>query len=163
MSRATVYQGLKAAILYKRLPFHHFEDDYATIAFESRKQFEGFDKLLDNLPTPKSIKLNIYAVAVAGRTDGVAVTVDDDVQHLSYWDMYTGMNNKVAVYEDFLAKLFRLGCNPIEYNYEFFYATLSLADYARIEAQLTRGYLLEKKPLISNAKGNKTIYLSFDL
>lgn len=162
MSRQSVYEGLKSAIQYNGLPYHHFEDSDYTIAFTSWKQFERFDKLLDNLPTPKSIKLNVYAEAVAGRTDGVSMTVDDDIQHLSYWDMYVDMQNKVAIFEEFLSQLYRHGCNPLAYDYEFFYATLSLADYARIEAPLANGHLLDKRPLVSNARDYKSIHLSFD-
>ncbi len=108
------------------------------------------------------MKLNIYSELVGDCTDGVAVTVSDDVQHLGYMQSERGMPYKVATFEDFLSRLFRLGCNPLGYDYESFNVSLSLIDFSIIEEQLTRGHLLEKKPLISNAKGNKTIYLSFD-
>lgn len=162
MSRATVYQGLKTAILYKQLPYHHFEDDYCTIAFESWEQFEPFDHVLDSLPMPNNLKLSIYAEKVNGRSDGVAVTVSNEIQRLGYWHMYVDMESKVATFEGFLSRLFRMGCNPLGYDYEFFYATLSLTDYALIEARLANGDLLDKRPLVSNAKDYKSIHLSFD-
>ncbi len=162
MSRATVYQGLKAAILYKRLPFHHFEDDFTTIAFESWEQFEPFDVALDSLPIPTYLKLNIYAEQVGDCSKGVAVTVSNDVQRLGYWQMERDMEYKVVVYEDLLSHLFRLGCNPLEYSYEYFYISLSLADYARIETPLANGDLIERRPLVSNAKDHKVIHMPFD-
>lgn len=57
MSRATVYQGLKTAILYKQLPYHHFEDSNCTIAFTSWEQFEPVDAMLDSLPMPNDLNI----------------------------------------------------------------------------------------------------------
>ncbi len=162
MSRQSVYEGLKTAIQYNGLPYHHVEDDYCTITFESWDQFDPFDTLLDSLPVPTDLKICIYAMLVGDCSKGVAVTVSDDVQRLGYWDMYVDMKYKVAVYEDLLSRLFRLGCNPLEYSYEYFYVSLSLTDYARIEVPLANGDLLDKRPLVSNARDYKSIHLSFD-
>lgn len=162
MSRQSVYEGLKTAIQYKRLPYHHFEDSYFTIAFSSWDEFDPFDHLLDTLPMPNDLKLSIYAEKVNGRSDGVAVTISDEIQRLGYFQMYVDMKGKVAVFEDFLSRLYRHGCNPLGYDYEYFYATLSLTDYARIEVPLANGDLIAKRPLVSNAKDYKSIHLTFD-
>lgn len=132
MSRRSVYEGLKNAIQYHGLPYHHFEDNYCTIAFESWEQFEGFDKLLNNLPTPKSIKLNIYAEAVAGRTDGVAATVADDVQRLTYWDMYHNMKAIVAAFESMISIILRSGIHLLDFDYESLYVALEHNDYENL-------------------------------
>lgn len=162
MSRQSVYAGLKTAIQYKRLPYHHFEDAYCTILFESWEQFDPFDHLLDSLPVPSDLKLNIYAEEVDGRTDGVAVTVSSDVQRLGYWQRERDMEYKVATFEGFLSRLFRIGCNPLAYDYEYFNVSLTRSDYAIIEEPFSNGDLINHKPLVSNAKGIKTIYLSYD-
>jgi len=80
MSRQSVYEGLKTALQYRRLPFHHFDDDSCTIAFESWESFDPFDRFLSSVDTVDGIKINIYAKRVEGRSDGVAVTVSGEVQ-----------------------------------------------------------------------------------
>lgn len=80
MSRQSVYEGLKTALQYRRLPYHHFDDDTCTILFESWESFDPFDRFLSSVETKDSVKLNIYAKRVEGRSDGVAVTVSDEVQ-----------------------------------------------------------------------------------
>lgn len=79
MSRQSVYESLKTALEYKRLPYHHFEDDTYTIVFTSWIELDPFDRFLSSVDTVDGIKINIYAKRVEGRSDGVAVTVSDEV------------------------------------------------------------------------------------
>jgi hypothetical protein len=119
MSKTTVYEGLKTAITRHAYPHHGFDDNQATILFTSWDQFRPFDKFLDGIDT-LGCKLNIYAERVAGRSDGVAVTVDDQVQHLGYWTMYVNMREKVAAWEHFLSQVLKTGASIQDYDYETF-------------------------------------------
>jgi len=119
MSKTTVYEGLKTAVVRNAFPHHGFQDDEATILFNSWEQFQPFDHFLDGIDT-LGCKLNIYAERVTGRSDGVAVTVDDQIQHLGYWTMYCNMKEKVAAWEHFLSQVLRTGAGMHEYNYETF-------------------------------------------
>lgn len=80
MSRQSVYESLKTALIYRRLPFHLFDNDTYSILFESWEQFDPFDRFLSGVETEDGIKLCIYAKRVEGRSDGVAVTVSEEVQ-----------------------------------------------------------------------------------
>jgi hypothetical protein len=163
MSKTTVYEGLKKVIEYRNLPFHHFEDDACTIAFASWEQYAPFDHALDTIPTPEGIKLNIYAERVNGRSDGVAVTVSDEVQHLGYWDMYLNMKEKVAVFEEFLSRLFRRGIVPWSYDYELFIVTTAPHFYDLIAEDLESGTLLGVKFYVSAGQETyRMIHLCFD-
>jgi hypothetical protein len=163
MSKVTVYEGLKKAIEYKGLPFHHFEHDAYTIAFTSWKQFAPFDHAIGTIPTPEGIKLNIYAERVDGRSDGVAVTVSDEVQHLGYWDLYLNMKEKVAVFEEFISQLFRRGIIPWSYDYELFTVTLSPRLYGLIAEDLKSGNWLGKRFYVSAGQETyRMIHLCFD-
>ena len=119
MSKTTVYEGLKTAVVRNDFPHHRFQDDAATILFNSWEQFQPFDRFLDSVDT-FGCKLNIYAERVAGRSDGVAVTVDDQIQHLGYWTMYVNMKHKVAAWEHFLSQVLRTGAKLHDYDYETF-------------------------------------------
>lgn len=128
MCRQSVYECLKTALQYRKLPYHHFEDDTCTIAFESWQSFDPFDQFLSGVVTADEIKFNIYAKRVEGRSDGVAVTVSDEVQHLGYWDMYLNMREKVAAFESMLSAILRSGIQPLHYNYENFSVNLRHQD-----------------------------------
>lgn len=119
MSKQTVYEGLKTAISRNSFPHYGFQDDETTILFDSWDQFHPFDKFLDSIDT-YNCKLNIYAERVNGHSDGVAVTVDDQIQHLGYWTMYLNMREKVAAWEHLLSSVLRTGANMYEYDYEVF-------------------------------------------
>jgi len=119
MSKTTVYQGLKTAVVRNAFPHHGLDDYQATILFDSWDQFHPFDKFLDSIDT-FNCKLNIYAERVAGRSDGVAVTVDDQIQHLGYWTMYFNMRQKVAAWEHFLSQVLKTGASMHDYDYETF-------------------------------------------
>lgn len=162
MSRQSVYDSLKAAIEYRGFPYHHFEDECCTIAFASLEQFGPFDSFLSGINTGDDLKLCIYAERVGDRTDGVAVTVSDEVQHLGYWDMYLDMGKKVAAFEDFISRLFRLGCNPADYDYLQFPVELPLRDYERIATPLKEGILLKGKHRLSQSQDCKIIQLAFE-
>lgn len=162
MSRASVYEGLKNAIKYRNLPYHHFEDDYCTIAFESWEQYGPFDSLLDSLPTPDYLKLNIYAEKVNGKSDGVAVTVSDEIQRLGYWQMYFDMESKVAMLEELISWLYRRGTNPISYGYCCFVVELTPSDYRLIEKDLDNGDLFHSDYYVSHGSHDRVgIHLSF--
>ena len=128
MSRASVYTALKYALRVQGLPFHHFEDEACTIAFESWEQFAPFDRFLDSISTPDDIKLCIYAERVGGRSDGVAVTVSDEVQHLGYMTSRLDMPHKLESYERLLSSLLRRGIEPLDYDYETFTVDLRPED-----------------------------------
>jgi len=119
MSKTTVYEGLKTAVVRNAFPHHGFDDYQATILFNSWEQFQPFDRFLDSIDT-FGCKLNIYAERVAGRSDGVAVTVDDQIQHLGYWTMYLNMREKVAAWEHFLSQVLKTGASMHDYDYETF-------------------------------------------
>ena len=162
MSRASVYEGLKNAIKYRNLPYHHFEDDYCTIAFESWEQYGPFDSLLDSLPTPDYLKLNIYAEKVNGKSDGVAVTVSDEIQRLGYWQMYFDMESKVAELEGLLSALYRRGIQPWSYDYYCFTVTLSPSGFELIEDDLVNGNFLKTDYYVSEGRGTyRMIHLCF--
>jgi len=120
MSRKSVYEGLKNALKIKDIPHHSYDDSNCTILFASWDQFNHFDKFLSSVHTPSGIKLNIYAEAVGDRTDGVAVTVDDQVQHLTYWDRFTNMQDRVRIYEEFMSRILRAGIELLDFSYESF-------------------------------------------
>jgi hypothetical protein len=163
MSKITVYEGLKKAIEYRGLPFHHFEDDACTFTFASWEQYTPFDHALDTIPTPEGIKLNIYAERVDGRSDGVDVTVSDEVQHLGFWDMYLNMKEKVAVFEEFLSRLFRREIVPWSYDYELFTVTMAPRFYDLIAEDLKSGNLLGERFYVSAGQETyRTIHLCFD-
>jgi len=163
MSRQSVYEALKNAIQYRGYPYHHFEDEYCTIAFDSWEQFTPFDHALLKIPTPNNIKLNIYAERVGDRSDGVAVTVSDEVQHLGYWDTYFNMEEKVSVFEDFISQLFRRGIVPWAYDYEVFTITLAPHSYDLISDDLRSGGLLGSNYYVSEGSGTyRMIHLCFD-
>lgn len=163
MSKFTVYEGLKRAIEYRNLPFHHFEDDALTISFASWKQYAPFDHALYTIPTPEGITIKIYAERVDGRSDGVAVTVSDEVQHLGYWDMYLNMKEKVAVFEEFLSQLLKRGIVPWSYDYELFTVTMAPHFYDLIAEDLKSGTLLGERFYVSAGQETyRTIHLSFD-
>lgn len=163
MSKITVYKGLKKAIEYKGLPFHHFEDDACTIAFSSWEQYTPFDHTLGMIPTPEGIKLNIYAERVDGRSDGVAVTVSDEVQHLGYWDLYLNMKEKVAVFEEFISLLYSRGIIPWSYDYELFTVTMAPRLYDLITEDLKSGNLLGTRFYVSAGQETyRIIHLCFD-
>lgn len=132
MNRQSVYEGLKTAILYNKLPFHHFEDSDCTIAFSSWKQFEQFDLALDSIRIPPHLKINIYSEAVAGRTDGVAATVSNDVQRLTYWDMYHNMKAIVAAFESMISIILRSGIHLLDFDYESLYIAVDQNDYENL-------------------------------
>jgi hypothetical protein len=129
MSRQSVYEGLKTALKYRGLPCHHFEDATCTIAFESWESFNLFDRLLDSIPMPDNVKLNIYAKRVGDRSDGVAVTVSDEVQHLGYWNMYFDMREKVAAFESTISALLRSGIQLLHYDYGNFSINIRHQDF----------------------------------
>lgn len=120
MGKKTVYEGLKNALKVKRLPFAALDEENLTILFASWEQYRAFDRALDRLPTPEGIKLNIYAEKVNGRSDGVAVTVSDDVQNLTYWQMYPDMEAKVGEFENFISKVLRFGIQILDFDYYTF-------------------------------------------
>lgn len=132
MSRATVYQGLKTAIIYRQLPYHYFEDDFATILFESWEQFDPVDAMLDTLPMPNDLKLCIYAKEVAGRTDGVAVTVSDALQNLGYWDMYNNMKAIVSTFESLISIILRSGIQLLDFDYDSLFIAIDRNDYENL-------------------------------
>jgi len=170
MGKRSVYEGLKNALKVKNLPHYSFDDEQCTILFASWDQFEGFDKLLDSLPTPKDIKLNIYAETVADKTDGVAITVDDEIQHLSYWDMFPQMKDRVRIYEEFVSRLLRAGVELLDFSYEGFNVRMNDYNFYVFNYE----YRKDKKRfapegvnlLFSNPRGDrgadwKMIYLGF--
>lgn len=120
MSSQSVYEGLKNALRVRRLPFASLDEDNFTILFESWEQYHPFDRLLNSIPTPDSVKLNIYAKRVGDRSDGVAVTVSAEVQQLGFWDRYLNMREKVAIFESTISALLRSGIQPLHYDYEGF-------------------------------------------
>jgi len=133
MSRQSVYEALKSAIQYRGFPYHHFEDEYCTIAFASWEQFRPFDHALSAIPTPNNIKLNIYAERVGGRSDGVAVTVSDEVQLLGYWDTYFNMEEKVSAFEEVISSLLRSGVSVIDYDYRVFVVDIDADEHRRVQ------------------------------
>lgn len=132
MSRQSVYEGLKKTIKYNGLPYHHFEDDYCTIAFESWDQFDPFDSALDSIPIPGYLKVTIYSEAVSGRTDGVAVTVSQNFQRLGYWDMYYNMKAIVSAFESLISVILRSGIHMFEYDYESLFVAVGKNDYEKL-------------------------------
>ena len=56
----------------------------------------------------------------------MAVTVDDQIQHLGYWTMYFNMKEKVATFERLISTLHRYGIRLIDFNYELFTLRLSV-------------------------------------
>lgn len=119
MSKNTVYQGLKTAIAIRNIPVAKADDSSFTLLFESLEQFNPFDKFLDSIDT-KDCKINIYAEQVNGHSDGVAVTVDDEIQHLGYMQSRLHMEEKIHEFEEFISKVLRTGANMHDYDYEFF-------------------------------------------
>lgn len=132
MSRQSVYEGLKTAIQYNGLPYDHFEDDYCTITFSSWDEFDPFDHLLDSLPMPNDFKLNIYAEEVAGRTDGVAVTVSNSLQKLGYWDMYNNMKAIVSTFESLISIILRSGIQLLDFDYDSLFIAIDRNDYENL-------------------------------
>jgi hypothetical protein len=120
VSRASVYKGLKNALKVRGLPFHHFEDENFSITFCSWDDYAPFDAFLDSLPIPNDLKLNIYAERVGDRSDGVAVTVSDEVQRLGYMTSRLDMPAKLAAFEGLLSSLLRSGVELLDYDYETF-------------------------------------------
>jgi hypothetical protein len=119
MSKQTVFEGLKTAISRHSFPHYGYDDYQATILFESQGQFQPFDKFLDSIDT-KGCKLNIYAERVNGHSDGVAVTVDDQIQHLGYMQSRLDMESKLKQWEHLLSRVLRTGANMHSFDYELF-------------------------------------------
>lgn len=162
MSKQSVYEGLKNAIRYNQLPYHHFEDDQQIVIFESFEQYQHFDRALDTIPTPGDIKLHIYSEMVGDRKDGIAITISDDVQKLTYWQMYPNMESKVAELEELISWLYRRGTNPISFDYYCFVIELTLSDYKLIKKDLDNGDLLHSDYYISHGSDDCVgIHLSF--
>lgn len=148
MSRKTVYEGLKKALLIKKLPYANIDDGNYTLTFDSWKQFQYFDKLLSSINTTDDIKLCIYAEKVKGNSDGVAVTVSDEVQHLTYWSSYFNMHKRVEIFEEFISKLLRKGILLLAYDYKNFSLLIYEDDFNKIKIDLERN---KQKYLINNA------------
>lgn len=163
VSRQSVYEGLKTAIKRWDLPYHHFEDECCTIAFASWEQYRPFDRALDSLPIPDTLRLNIYAERVAGRSDAVACTISDEVQRLGYMTSRLDMAHKLAAYEGLLSALLRNGVALLDYDYELFTVTLSLSDHARIESYLLDGSLVAEEHYVSYGQDTDqcTIHIEF--
>jgi len=161
MSKRSVYEGLKTALRIRDLPFHHVDDEACTIAFESWEQFAPFDCFLDSVSTPDGIKLCIYAERVAGRSDGVAVTVSDEVQHLCYMTSRLDMENKLAVFEELLSRLYRKGISRFTYDYELFTVAFPKSEYNSIVPQLQNGSLIAEEYYVSEVQDRCTIHLEF--
>jgi hypothetical protein len=156
MSKQTVYQALKNAVRIRGLPYHHAEDETCTLQFQSWEQFHPFDMFLDYLPIPDDIKLCIYAERVAGRSDGVAVTVSDEVQHLGYMTSRLDMADKLASYEGLLSSLLRDGVELLDFDYETF--TVDLHPGTRVEIGLAHYINHWKYP---SGQEVQTIHLEF--
>ena len=165
MSRASVYFALKRAIELRHIPHHSFQDDYATVLFRSWEEFETFDAYLDTVPTPRGIKLNIYAEEVDGRTDGVAVTVDDQVQHFTYYDRFVDAREALEIFEQFVAELHLHGIELLDFNIVSYTVTL---DYVNLGAfnvayklDRERFYPPHSSHMVANrTKVNAMVYLS---
>ncbi len=119
MSKQTVYKSLKTAITRNDFPHCQFRDDQTTILFDSWDQFKPFDSYLDSITT-KDCKLNIYAERVNGHPDGVAVTVDDQIQHLGYMQSRLDMELKLKQWEHLLSSILKSGTKIHNYNYRVF-------------------------------------------
>lgn len=132
MSRQSVFEGLTNALRVRSFLFHHVEDEAQTIVFESWDQFRAFDHFLDSIATPDDIKLCIYAERVGGRGDGVAVTVSDDVQRLSYMTSRLDMPAKLAAFEGLLSSFYRRGTDLLDYDYETFTIDLNQSHHDEI-------------------------------
>lgn len=153
MSRLTVYQSLKTAVVRNAFPHYGFDDYQATILFDSWEQFHPFDKFLDSIDT-LDCKLNIYAEKVAGSSEGVAVTVDDQIQHLGYMQSRLDMGLKLKQWECLLSNILRTGAKIYNYNYRIF--TLDFDEY---EFQVFYHYFQKNKS--KYISDGMTYYISY--
>mgnify|MGYP001204078883 CR=1 FL=1 len=55
-----------------------------------------------------------------GNSDGVAVTVSDEIQRLGYWQMYLRMEERVAAFEELISQVLALGAELLDFDYESF-------------------------------------------
>ena len=108
--RLAVYLGLKNAINYRKIPHAGFDDDIGTCLLNSWDEFRTMDRFLENINCGKEIKLNIHAEKVDGHSDGEAVTVSDELQHLDpYWGNTDHMKQKFIIFEEFISQIFKTG------------------------------------------------------
>lgn len=164
MGKETVYEGLKNALRVKNLPYAALDEDNLTILFKSWEQYRAFDHALNTIPTPNDIKLNIYAEKVDGHSDGVAVTVSDEIQRLTYWDTYPNMNAKVNEFEEFISRVLRLGVNIFDFDYYTFVVEFDDYEYFKFSYEFKKNprQFLSSKYYISRHPGpNKMEHHSF--
>jgi hypothetical protein len=60
------------------------------------------------------------------------MTVDDDVQHLSYWDMYHNMKAIVAAFESMISIILQSGVHLLDFDYESLYVAVGQKDYENL-------------------------------
>jgi len=167
MGKETVYEGLKNALRVRNLPYAGLDEKNLTILFKSWEQYKAFDTALTSIPTPNDIKLCIYAEKVEGRSDGVAVTVSDEIQRLTYWDTYPNMQAKVNEFEEFISRVLRLGVEIFNYNYYTFVVEFDDYEYFKFSYEFKKNpsRFVRSKYYISrygeNEKEHHTFHFDF--